>query len=753
MISDGEDSLFSAGNPYHVSGPEEHHFVGRREVLHWTWRHLSLDYPILIIMGTSLIGKSSVLLRLQKEAPPEYLAVYVDLLALRATAKGSLLVAMIEQVHRRLLMEADVKAEAIAPTMPASIWKALRDVSPTKRFLLLLDDLDRLLAAGDDLGWAFLDDLAELMTLHPDIQIVCACRTWDTLRRIDRLPFYRAPRCAMDLLSRDEVVQLIKNPAEGKLEFDYDAITRIDELTGRHPYYVQLLCGQIFERCSQVGHVGVVDIEPAINALGVSLIPPFQEAWESASSEGKLILSLLGSLKGAYDIVTPLEISAGLRAYGIHAEMTDIVSVLQQLVQCEALQQLGAASYRFPVELFRYWLRIQHPMPKTVASYRWHPHRAKPKPAEPQRAPSPHAKKWTLPLLIPFVTVVVALIFALMTWRPPEPLLLNPTPTVELATLAAMLVASTETSAPPSVGTSTRMPAMTETLATPTKMPMFTRTPTATRPLVLARAMPAIAFMRKNDKQHWQIWLMGADGSSPIQLTNGAADNTAPVWSPDGLRIAFVSERDGNKEIYTMRIDGADPVNLTQNEADDWTPAWSPDGTEIAFSSMRDGNWEIYLMWADGSYPLRLTHDPEADISPAWSPDGRWIAFASKRDGDWDIYVMDREGKNVKQLTNAPGSDLSPAWSPDGRYIAFESNREGNTEIYRMRADGREQINLSQTKGANDHWPTWSPDGSRLAFYSNRGGNWDIYIMRVDGSDVVNLTKSPENDQGPAWRP
>lgn len=763
--------MFSAGNPYHIAGPieDETLFVGRREVIAWVWQTLALDEPLLVITGPPLIGKSSVLLQLEREASEEHLAVYVDLSAARSLGEESLSTFVIDRAHRALLTSANEEDEQIAPTAPASVWKALRDLSPAKRPLLLLDNLDFLLADIDAAGWTFLDDLAELMTMHPDIQIVCAARSLERLRRINQLPFFRAPWRKLEPFSRTEAIRLIKRPTEGILEFDFDAIARIDELTGRLPYFIQLLCGQIYELKPDATHVTMVDVEPAIRALGEAPMAQFQAAWDNASPEGKLILSLLGSLKGAYEVFTQAEISTGLRAHGIQANLTDINLVLAELAKDNALYQLGSQSYRLSVELFRYWLRGQYPVEEAVTIYRWQPGRRRsPRPAAGKgQRPASRSTKLTLAVIVPLATLVIAvgLIFGLQRQdEPPQP---SATPTSGLATMAAVLLAPTDTPSPKpptpdksrpaadisTQSTSTPIPTEIVPTATDAITPTATATATPTKPAIIARSMPAIAYMHKAGKEHWQIWLMGADGSSPIALTEGSTDDTAPAWSPEGLRLAFVAEGDGNKEIYTMGIDGSNRTNLTNHEADDWTPAWSPDGTELAFSSMRDGNWEIYLMWSDGADPIRLTDDPDSDFAPTWAPDGESIAFASKRDGDWDIYVMDRGGKNLRKLTDAAGSDLSPAWSPDGKYIAFESNRDGNTEIYRMLADGGDQINLSQTPSANDHWPTWSPDSSRLAFCSNRDGSWNVYVMSIDGKGIANLTNDDDNSQGPAWRP
>ena len=172
------------------------------------------------------------------------------------------------------------------------------------------------------------------------------------------------------------------------------------------------------------------------------------------------------------------------------------------------------------------------------------------------------------------------------------------------------------------------------------------------------------------------------------RLTFDDAFDSSPAWSPDGRRIAFESERDGNDEIYVMNADGSGVARLTVNDAIDGSPAWSPDGQRIAFDSTRDGNPELYVMNADGSGVTRLTFNNARDWSPAWSPDGRRIAFDSNHDGNLEIYVMNADGSGVTRHTHNQTHDGTPAWSPDGRHIAFHSNRDGRMDIYVMNAAG-----------------------------------------------------------------
>jgi len=139
---------------------------------------------------------------------------------------------------------------------------------------------------------------------------------------------------------------------------------------------------------------------------------------------------------------------------------------------------------------------------------------------------------------------------------------------------------------------------------------------------------------------------------------------------PAAGKIAFACPSDVHEyglrgfDICVMNADGSDQVNLTRESASGHSPAWSPDGTRIAFASNRDGNGEIYVMNADGSGQTRLTDNPAAEAFPAWSPDGSRIAFVSGRDGNLEVYVMNADGSGQTNLTDNPATDGSAAWSP-----------------------------------------------------------------------------------------
>ncbi len=244
-----------------------------------------------------------------------------------------------------------------------------------------------------------------------------------------------------------------------------------------------------------------------------------------------------------------------------------------------------------------------------------------------------------------------------------------------------------------------------------------------------------IAFAQRGDAG-LDLYVMNADGSNVQRLTADGLNNHYPTWSPDGRRIAFSRDAgDGNLDIFTMDVNFTDPANvgvtnmrnLTNDPGMDDYPAWSPDGIQIAFSSNRGetGRWNIYLLSLSGGEPNALTANNGDNTSPAWSPDRLRLSFesnrvlrvgpeslitpggASNQTGNWDVYVMDVDGAGVVPFTKSPGTDRYPHWSPDGKQIVFTSDRDGDFDLYVVEVADRKNVQMVTNNVDNDIYTTW----------------------------------------------
>lgn len=259
------------------------------------------------------------------------------------------------------------------------------------------------------------------------------------------------------------------------------------------------------------------------------------------------------------------------------------------------------------------------------------------------------------------------------------------------------------------------------------------------------------------------IWVIGADGSDPVQITE--APSGEPSWSPQGDEIAYVSYTD--ESIWVVGLDGSSPRRLIERGGG---PVWSPAGDRIAYFSRRDfpgqdQRNEIYVANADGSEQRRLTDNAWEDITPDWSPDGRRLAWISSLDGPPHVFVMDADGNEPRQLTDGIAPDDAARWSPDGSRILFVSYLDGadplmlgqgNAEIFTVADDGMPAVNLTN----NPYWdgyPAWSPDGSQIAYSVNNGREFNLWVMNADGRDRRELAGAngvgTANDCCPAWQP
>lgn len=265
------------------------------------------------------------------------------------------------------------------------------------------------------------------------------------------------------------------------------------------------------------------------------------------------------------------------------------------------------------------------------------------------------------------------------------------------------------------------------------------------------------------DEENPEIAVVAASGGPFRLLTEDSEDeDVEPFWSPDGTRLLFQSDRNGDDEIWVMDARGGEAKNLTQApRADDQEPVWSPDGTRIAFGSDRGSahnDIEIVVMNADGSDQVSISRSPADDFEPTWSPDGRRIAFARSGGDTSDIWTMNADGSDQVRLTTNAAWDVEPNWSPDGTKILFTSTRDRMPAIYVMNADGSDQ-HLLVKSGEMDSEPSWSPDGTKIVFDRQTKEGIEIVVADADGSNehVIALGCAGECEESyppdPSWQP
>jgi Tol biopolymer transport system component/uncharacterized protein YkvS len=241
-------------------------------------------------------------------------------------------------------------------------------------------------------------------------------------------------------------------------------------------------------------------------------------------------------------------------------------------------------------------------------------------------------------------------------------------------------------------------------------------------------------------------------------------------------KIVFVSDRDGNREIYTMNPDGTNQTRLTFNSAFEGGPRWSPDGTKIVFVSDRDGGGtqRIYVMNADGSNPILLTPSSfgVGDFDPSWSPDGSKIVFAGTAITSpptphiFGIGMMNADGSNHTGVLGSAVPNAAfdnPIFSQDGSKIIFSHlpNSSPTSDIFSVDLDGSNQTGLT-SDNRNNFGAALSPDGNVIAYRrdTNGTGAWRIYLIElpsgVNRGDDLRPFINPQISQAafdPAWSP
>ncbi len=316
-----------------------------------------------------------------------------------------------------------------------------------------------------------------------------------------------------------------------------------------------------------------------------------------------------------------------------------------------------------------------------------------------------------------------------------------------------------------------------EPTQTPTPEPSPTLPPTATATPLGGTGIIAFASSRTGIPQ---IYLMNADGTNIRPITNEQDGACQPDWSPDGMRIVYVSpcrERTADasypgSSLYIMNVDGSGRTPLPTTLGGDFEPAWSPDGKRIAFTSFRDGYFEIYAINLENNQVERLTDARKTggiSVSarqPAWNSFGTQLTYVLRRSNQatqiWisrGLSITSQSPAEHELLIASDTNAFLPTWSPDSEVIVFnQTNRDNTAPAWLMRLRYEDRLTRAATRV--DIAPpivdvSFSPDGFWIIFESkvNETARHDIYIATVTGAGIRRLTTDPASDFDPVWRP